>query len=167
MLDIGCGTLRGGRYFIKYLDAGHYTGTELSPRAIVHAKELLEREGLSEKRPSLLVNESGELKFTELAGRQFDFILAQSVFTHLMPEHIEECFAHVRSVMRDDSFFYFTYQERNRYKQTGGEAFKYPYSFFESLAVQHGFELEDVSDEYDHPRGQLMVALRQRASSDT
>lgn len=32
LLDIGCGTLRGGRHFIGYLDAGRYTGTELSAK---------------------------------------------------------------------------------------------------------------------------------------
>jgi SAM-dependent methyltransferase len=49
MLDIGCGTLRGGRHLIRFLDAGHYTGTDLSPRAIAHAEGLVEREGLSRR----------------------------------------------------------------------------------------------------------------------
>jgi SAM-dependent methyltransferase len=166
MLDIGCGTLRGGRHFIRFLDAGHYTGTELSPRAIAHAEELVEREGLSDKRPSLLVIESGELKFSEFPGRQFDVILAQSVFTHLAPEHIEECIAHVGRVMNEGSVFYFTYQPGDRPRRTGPRAFKYPFSFFEALAEQHGFELEDASDDYPHPRGQLMVGLRKRTSQD-
>ena len=166
MLDIGCGTLRGGRHVIRFLDAGHYTGTDLSPRAIAHAEELVEREGLSEKRPSLLVSESGDLKFSEFPGRQFDVILAQSVFTHLAPESIEECFAHVGQVMNDDSVFYFTYARGDRPKRTGPRKFKYPFSFFEALAEQHGFELEDASEAYRHPRGQLMVGLRKRRSPD-
>jgi hypothetical protein len=30
----------------------------------------------------------------------------------------------------------------------------------ESLAKQYGFELQDCSKDYNHPRGQLMVELR-------
>ncbi len=30
LLDIGCGTLRGGRHFIAYLEAEKYTGIDLS-----------------------------------------------------------------------------------------------------------------------------------------
>jgi SAM-dependent methyltransferase len=166
LLDVGCGTLRGGRHFIRYLDAGHYTGTELSARAIAHAKELVERERLSAKRPNLLVSESGDLTFGEFPGRRFDFILAQSVFTHLGPEHIEQCFAHVGRVMHEDSVFYFTYQRGERPKRTGPRKFKYPFAFFEALADRHGFELEDASADYPHPRGQLMVGLRKRPSPD-
>jgi SAM-dependent methyltransferase len=166
LLDIGCGTLRGGRHFIRFLDAGHYTGTELSPRAIAHARELVEREGIAEKRPNLLVSESGALTFREFPDQRFDFMLAQSVFTHLGPEHIEECFAHVGRVMHESSVFYFTYQRGEHPKRTGPRKFKYPFSFFEELAERHGFELEDASADYPHPRGQLMVGLRKRPSPD-
>ena len=162
LLDVGCGTLRGGRHFIRYLDAGNYTGTDLSERAIAHAKQLVESEGLSDKRPTLLVSETGALTFTEFPDQTFDRLLAQSVFTHLGPEHIEECFAHVGQVMGDDAVFYFTYARSEHPKRTGTRKFKYPFSFFEGLAERYGFELEDASADYRHPRGQLMVGLTKR-----
>lgn len=160
MLDLGCGTLRGGRHFIRYLQPGNYYGIDISPKAISYAKQLVQLEGLSDKRPQLLVSDNKDLKFTEFSGQRFDYILAQSVFTHLKSEHIRECFEHISSIMKENSAFYFTYNEGKKYQQTGFKGFRYPFSFFESLAEQHGFKLKDCSKEYNHPRGQLMVELR-------
>jgi len=159
ILDIGCGTLRGGRHFIKYLNIGNYSGIDISPKAIAYAIQLVQQEGLSEKNPHLLVSEKKDLKFREFSGETFDYVLAQSVFTHLKPEHIKECFENIGHIMQENSAFYFTYVKGEEYKQTRLEGFCYPFSFFESLAEQHGFTLQDVSNGYNHPRGQLMVEL--------
>jgi cyclopropane fatty-acyl-phospholipid synthase-like methyltransferase len=132
MLDLGCGTLRGGRHFIKYLQPGNYYGIDISPKTISSAKELVEQEGLSDKRPQLIVSESKNLKFAEFSGQQFDYILAQSVFTHLQPEHIKECFEHIGTIMRSNAAFYFTYNKGKEYEQTGFKDFRYPFSYFES-----------------------------------
>ncbi len=158
MLDIGCGTLRGGRHFIKYLNANNYYGMDISVRAIEYANQLVQQEGLSEKTPHLSVSEKN-LKFYEFPRESFDFILAQSVFTHLKPEHIKECFENIRHIMHKNSVFYFTYFKGEKYMQTGIKDFSYPFSFFEGLAEQHGFKLKDCAEEYNHPRGQLMMAL--------
>lgn len=160
MLDLGCGTLRGGQHFIKYLHPANYYGIDISPKAISSAKQLVQQEGLSNKKPHLLVSEKKNLKFREFSGETFDYILAQSVFTHLKPEHIKECFEHIGSIMHQTSVFYFTYFKGEEYEQTGLKDFCYPFSFFESLAEQYGFKLQDYSKDYNHPRGQLMVELR-------
>ena len=162
MLDIGCGTLRGGRHFIKYLNTGNYYGIDISPKAIAYAKQLVQQEGLSEKNPHLLISEKKDLKFREFSGITFDYILAQSVFTHLKPEHIKECFENIDHIMHENSAFYFTYFKGEEYRQTGLKNFRYPFSFFESLAEQYGFKLQDCSKEYIHPREQLMVELMKR-----
>jgi cyclopropane fatty-acyl-phospholipid synthase-like methyltransferase len=160
MLDIGCGTLRGGRHFIKYLHPGNYYGIDISRKAISSAEQLIQREGLTDRRPQLVVSENGNLTFVEFCGQRFDYILAQSVFTHLKREHIEECFEHIASVMQGGSAFYFTYNRGETYEQTDLKDFRYPFLFFESLEKQHGFKLRHCSDEYNHPRGQLMVEVK-------
>ena len=159
MLDVGCGTLRGGRYFMKYLDTGNYYGIDISPKAIAYAKKLVQQEGLTEKDPHLLVSEQKDLKFRNFSGETFDYLLAQSVFTHLKPEHIEECFENIGRIMHDSSIFYFTYFQAEEYRQTALKGFRYPFNFFESVAQQNGFQLQDFSEEYGHPRAQLMVEL--------
>jgi SAM-dependent methyltransferase len=160
LLDLGCGTLRGGRHFIRYLGPGNYCGIDISREAVSAARQLIEQEGLSDKRPDIRVNEDRNLKFRDLAGGTFDYILAQSVFTHLKPEHIEECFENIGSIMDKNSVFYFTYKKGRGYKQTGLKNFRYPFSFFEALAQQNGFEVRDCSKLYPHPREQRMVELR-------
>lgn len=159
LLDVGCGTLRAGRYFIRYLDAGNYSGIDISPKALEFATGLVDQEGLSEKEPRLTLS-TGSLEFAEFAGEQFDYLLAQSVFTHLPAESIDECLAHVGLVMRDSSRFYFTYNDApERVAKPIGMDFRYPLSFFELLAGTYGFRLEDCSAEYAHPRGQRMLEV--------
>ena len=162
MLDVGCGTLRGGRHAIEYLDSGNYTGMDLSPKAIDYAHQLVQEEGLSEKQPRLLVSANKDLEFREFDGETFDFLLAQSVFTHLMPEHIEECFRHIVRIMDAGSIFSFTYNRASAHGQTGNKSFVYPWSFFTSLAEKVGVTVEDCADKYDHPHGQRMVTLRRK-----
>ena len=162
MLDVGCGTLRGGRHFIDYLDPGRYTGIDISPKAIEFGHTLVAEEGLAEKRPRLLLNEEKRLDFSEFDGEAFDFILAHSVFTHLGPELIEECFGHVGAVMTPESHFCFTFNEDATVRQSNRRGFVYPFSFFEDLAASHDFEMENRSADYDHPRGQRMVVLTKR-----
>ncbi len=156
MLDIGCGTLRGGIHCIEYLESGHYFGMDISRNAISYGKNLVESKGLNEKRPSLSVSAKKDLKFAQYAGQSFDYILAQSVFSHLRPEDISECFEHIGNIMTEKAKFFFTFHPGTSFRQRGEINFEYPHSFFEGLAQKYRFELEDVSDAYKHPRDQRM-----------
>lgn len=157
LLDIGCGTLRGGRHFIAYLDTGNYTGIDISPRAIQYGLQLVHVEHLSEKQPRLLVNNDLELRFSEFENETFDYLLAQSVFTHLRPKDIETCFENIGRIMHDRSIFCFTFREAKKYTQTGFKSFRYPFTFFQKMAERKGFTIQDHSHKYAHPRGQRMV----------
>jgi len=157
LLDIGCGTLRGGRHFIKHLNSGNYSGIDISSKAIEYAMQLVEQEGLSKKQPRLLVGR--DLRFREFDGEVFDYLLAQSVFTHLKHEHIRECFQSISRIMNHDSVFFFTFAEAVEFKQTGLKDFHYPFSFFQSLADEFRFNLKNCSKDYEHPRGQHMAML--------
>lgn len=164
MLDIGCGTLRGGRHFLRYLNSRNYSGMDISPKAIDYGKQLVQQEGLSEKQPRLLVSRNRDLRFEEFSGETFDYLLAQSVFTHLKPEHIEECFRHVGRIMKSDSVFFFTFKEKPEYRQSGLKGFHYPFSYFQTLADQFGFQVKNRSLDYKHPRGQHLAVLSKKAS---
>ena len=115
--------------------------------------------GLSGKRPNLSVNTARNLRFEEYQGAQFDFLLAQSVFSHLKPEHIQECFENIGSIMHTDSRFFFTYHPGESYRARSHTDFEYPMDFFNGLGREFGFRLEDLSDEYQHPRGQRMIRM--------
>lgn len=159
LLDIGCGTLRGGQHFIRYLEPDKYSGFDISVKAIEAASEAVRDLGLSGRRPKLRVNTARNLRFSEYQGNQFDFLLAQSVFSHLKPEHIRECFENIGSIMHDDSHFFFTYHPGDSYRVRSHTDFEYPMEFFGDLGREFGFDLEDLSDEYQHTRGQRMIRM--------
>lgn len=160
LFDIGCGTLRGGRHFIRYLNSHGYTGLDISPAAIESAAALVQREQLTHKLPRLIVSQRQDLTFHEVAGQQFDWLLAQSVFTHLPAHNIEECLANIGRVMHRGSRFFFTYYRSTAHQQVSVKTFSYPVDFFQQLAVRCQLQLTDYSCEYPHPRGQLMMELR-------
>ena len=161
MLDIGCGTLRGGRHFIRYLAPGCYTGLYISAKAIEYGERLVRDEGLAHKRPRLLVSTDHDLEFAQFSGETFDYVLAQSVFTHLSQEHIAQSFERVARIMHPASVFFFTYNQADRIRRKTWKGFLYPFSFFEGLAARHGSRVEAMTD-YRHPRGQRMVRMTQR-----
>jgi SAM-dependent methyltransferase len=80
LLDVGCGSLRGGIHFVRYLDTGHYFGIDISKELLDAGKYELEINRLTSKNPVLC--EMGDFDFPSLA-QTFDYALAQSVFTHL------------------------------------------------------------------------------------
>ena len=160
LLDIGCGTLRGGRHFIRFLDSGNYTGIDISPKCLEAAHKLVRSENLEGKNPSLILNTSKNMKFKELDTKLFDFILAQSVFTHLPAEIIVECIENIGKVMSEDSAFYFTFKESKTARKIGRKGFVYPWEFFENLSRQNGFDIQDLSHKYPHPRGQKMACIK-------
>lgn len=80
VLDFGCGSLRAGRLLIPYLRRGHYHGLEPNAWLIEDAIERqLGRDQIAIKSPHFH-------HFTDFradrCGADFDFILAQSVFSH-------------------------------------------------------------------------------------
>src|SRR5574341_885583 len=106
LLDIGCGCLRGGIHFIRYLHSGHYYGLDINSSLIEAGKVELKSARLLDKNPHLLVNDKCE--FSRF-GANFDFALAASVFTHLFMNHISRCLVEVKKVLKPNGRFYATF----------------------------------------------------------
>lgn len=80
LLDVGCGSLRPGRLFIPYLDKGHYCGIEPNTWLIEEAiNNQLGKDLIELKAPRF--DHNIDFK-TDVFSQQFDFILAQSIFSH-------------------------------------------------------------------------------------
>ncbi len=159
LLDIGCGTLRAGRHFARFLDPGRYTGVDISSGALTYAKRVVESEGLGPRQPRLILNRHKRLTFDFCPDERFDYLMAFSVFTHLDSEHIEEGFAHLGKVMHRRSVFYFSYNDAPEPQRLTLKDFRYPFAFFEALAARHGFAVQDVTKRFDDPSGQRLVRL--------
>lgn len=159
LLDIGCGSLRGGRLFIPYLLPGHYYGLE--PEAWL-IEEGIRRE-LGEdlvrlKRPTF----SHDSDFTlSLFEQQFDFLLAQSIFSHATPQQVERCLMEAKTVMRTAAVFVATFFEGPD-NYTGAEwvypgRVTYRLDFLQQLAETTELRLEPIV--WPHPSGQTWVLL--------
>lgn len=162
MLDIGCGDLRGGRHFIEYLDSGNYHGMDISGEAIDAAKENLREWGLADKNPILRRND--DLQFTEWINSEFDFVFANSVFTHLPTEDIEQCFANLDDVLSDGGRFCPSFNESNNreIRRTRSvkrsNIYRYRFEELQSIAEQHGFTAS--RDEYEeHPNDDMKMLV--------
>ena len=79
VLDIGCGALRAGIPLTNYLNATCYYGTDVNESLIEAAHIELVTSDLASKNPVLRVDKNFELV---RLNAEFDFVLAQSLFTH-------------------------------------------------------------------------------------
>src|SRR5258706_2852872 len=107
LLDIGCGSLRGGRFAITYLAPGHYFGIEPHKDQLEAAKrEELGLDFIAKKKPVF----SNDDNFTLSAfGRKFDYLMAQSIFSHTSPAQTQRCLQEAAKVMHRGSLFAATY----------------------------------------------------------
>ncbi len=103
LLDIGCGSLRGGRLFIAYLLPDHYFGIEPNQWLLEDGIEKeLGKQFIDLKQPHF----SHDANFTcSVFRQQFDFILAQAIFVHAAPGQIRHCMQEVRQCMKPTSLF--------------------------------------------------------------
>jgi SAM-dependent methyltransferase len=161
LLDIGCGSLRAGRLFIPYLRPGHYFGIEPEGWLI---EEGISRE-LGEdirrvKRPVF----SHDPDFPLSAfNRTFDFLVAQSIFSHASQRQIARCLGEARNVMTPESTFAATFVLGN-VDYAGDEwtwCATYTLDRMTSLAEAAGLACELI--DWPHPLSQRWVVLRTAA----
>jgi cyclopropane fatty-acyl-phospholipid synthase-like methyltransferase len=105
LLDIGCGCLRGGVHFIRYLAPANYFGIDVNQSLLDAGYNVeLAQAGLQDRLPRENLICSGEFEF-EKFGTKFHFAIAQSLFTHLPLNHIRHCLINLASVMEVGGVF--------------------------------------------------------------
>jgi hypothetical protein len=160
LLDVACGSLRGGRHLIPYLDSGHYLGLEMEA-ALVQAglEEELPRSVVDNKRPEFVISSSFEF---DRFSRQPDYAIAQSLLTHLVPDEARLCLTRLRPIVPDDCQFFVTFLEgdsgRNPATSHTHLAFYYSQAEMAGFAADSGWDFEYLG-EWGHPRGQMMSRL--------
>ena len=174
LLDIGCGSLRGGIHAINYLKTGNYYGLDINLSLIEAGRHELRLAGLTHKNPHLAVNDRFELG---LFRQKFDYLLAHSVFTHVFANHIIRCLAEVREVLASKGLFFATFFLAPHsahlapiVHQPGGVQTQYDrnpfhYSRDEIRAMAELANLSaEIIGEWNHPRGQQMVMFLPRTT---
>jgi SAM-dependent methyltransferase len=124
LLDVGCGALRGGIHFVRYLHPGHYCGLDADPDILAAGRQELRLAGLADREVTLWADRTFDLG---IFARQFDFVIAQSLFTHLPLDAISRCLEAVARVLAPGGRFYATFFE-NLHGDAGWGALEQPRS---------------------------------------
>ena len=159
LLDIGCGSLRAGRLFIPFLLPGHYFGLEPNEWLLEQGvKREIGRDLVRIKRP--VFNHNREFQLT-VFDRLFDYLLAQSIFSHAPPPQIEKCLAEARKVMHPNSVFFATYVAGE--KDHEGSEWVYPecVNYTEERMLQFANEagLRAAPHAWKHPNDQSWLLI--------
>ncbi len=155
VLDIGCGCFRLGVKLIPYLNAGNYYGIDIVGSLIEDGKKKeLGQELIDLKSPNFLVD--GDFNFHKF-NTSFDYVIAQSVFTHLPLDRVSDCLKEVRRCLSPKGLFFATiFEAQSRDTTTHCEPYYVHPSFYEELAVKNDLNFKYIGD-WSHPRGQRLL----------
>ena len=103
LLDLGCGTLRGGIPLIDYLQSGHYVGIESRQNVLDEGRKELAEAGLEHKQPLLIASPDASTLDLE---QRFDFIWAFSVLIHMSNDVLARSLGFVARHLARDGVFY-------------------------------------------------------------
>lgn len=184
LLDIGCGALRGGVHFVRYLAPGNYYGLDLNGSLLDAGYEQeLGPLGLKERLPRENLLADGDFKFGRF-GTNFDHAIALSLFTHLPLDLIRVCLERLAPCMKVGGVFYASFFNADEREPTyidivqepagvithgGTDPFHHRISDFVHLCAGLPWDVQPIGD-FGHPRGQKLIAFVRRettASVDT
>lgn len=110
LLDFGCGSLRAGRFFISYLDPNRYHGIE--------PNRWLVEEGISNQIGADLVrlknprfDHNCEFATNVFGGANFDFIIANSIFSHAAEDLVVKAMGNFAATLKPDGLIAATFVE--------------------------------------------------------
>lgn len=110
LLDIGCGTLRGGIPLIEYLNEERYFGIERRKEVLDEGRKELAERGLTNKKPQLIVADISNVSLAQ----EFDFIWAFSVLIHMHNHILYDALNFISKHLSDTGFFYANVQIGNK-----------------------------------------------------
>lgn len=153
LLDVGCGSLRVGRLLIPYLNRGRYTGLEPNGWLIQEgiAREVGEDQ-IRIKRPAFVQSDTGATLRDE--GAQFDYILAQSIFSHCGRDLLEAWLADAAALLAPDGALVATFVESALDTRQSGWIYPECVGFTESTVGKcaNGAGLRFTPLDWHHPR---------------
>lgn len=157
LLDLGCGSLRVGRLLIPYLRRYGYCGVEPNKWLVQEAiKHELGRDLIRLKQPQFSSSSSFEV---DSFHQEFDWVLAQSIFSHTYADMASQAFERLARVLPERGVLLGTFQEG---APTIGSGWLYPacvpYSPAEFYQLLDTAGLASAALEWPHPRQRWFVA---------
>ncbi|HBL31051.1 MAG TPA: hypothetical protein DD490_29840 [Acidobacteria bacterium] len=111
LLDMGCGSLRGGVRFVAFLDPDHYFGIDSNPALLDAGYDVeIAARGLQPRLPRANLLQDDTFAARRF-GVTFDMAVAVSLFSHLPWNSIRRCLAEVALVLPPGASFFASYFE--------------------------------------------------------
>ena len=153
LLDIGCGSLRIGRLLIPYLNRGKYFGVEPNEWLVDEGiKRELGETLVQIKRPTFFFSDSPDT-ITQ-AKVSFDFVRAQSIFSHSGLDLIRNWLSAISSSLAEDGALVATFLPGEEDAPTRGwvypECVHYRPATMRDAAAEAGLRFELL--DWKHPR---------------
>jgi len=167
LLDVGCGALRAGIHFVEYLQPHRYYGIDINQTLLDVGYEQELPAQLRERLPRDHLRASD--RFDCDFGVSFDYVIAQSLFTHVSLNHIRLCLYRVAQQMAPGGRFFATFFEApsgHPLDAPGGKGTwteQNPFFYYRRdlrwAARWTDLELHYIG-KWGHPAGQRMVEFR-------
>ena len=143
LLDLGCGTLRGGAPMISYLQVGHYFGVDVRAEVLSEADKELREEGLQDKEPILI--HASDLSTLSIE-QKFDFIWAFSVLIHLTDSILSDALSFIRNQLQPSGVFYANVSIGETSDATWREfsLVSRTMEFYKDIAHKNGLKVQDM-----------------------
>jgi SAM-dependent methyltransferase len=163
VLDVGCGSLRAGRLLIVYLDVGRYFGIEPNEWLIRDAIEnQLGKDLIYIKKPQFDYNSDFA---ADVFSQQFDFIVAQSVFSHTGSDLVNRALGNFGESLKANGLIVATFIEGARDFDGSGWVYpgcvSYRRSTIRRFAEEAGLFLARIP--WYHPRQTWYLLSRNRS----
>jgi cyclopropane fatty-acyl-phospholipid synthase-like methyltransferase len=165
VLDIGCGSLRLGKYLISFLNKGNYFGIEPNDWLVKAALKFEISKTIKDKKAATFSNtDDFNLKIFD---QKFDHLIANSIFIHACMDQIKECFKNAHEVMEDKGTFFFNFIEGEDNEKdfwSYPSAVTYKKETLKKLANKAGFIWKDIV--WYYPGRQIWVKLTKKRKLD-
>jgi SAM-dependent methyltransferase len=158
VLDIGCGSLRGGYWLIHFLDQGCYFGIEPNTQMLDAGVGILLEPGLVElKQPRFDHNSDFDFK---VFNQHFDFIVALSIWTHATKPQIQAMLDGFVNTSSANGVFIATYYPASLFKpdykgiksigtsfQSNTHGFvRHSFKWIQSECARRGLEAKEIKE---------------------
>lgn len=165
VLDIGCGSLRAGRLLIPYLQRGHYHGLDPDRSLVLQGVKNEVGDDLLKLRGPVFVH-NADFKLDQIQ-QPFDFILANSIFSHASREQILLCLRLVAETLDGNGVFLASYYPGK--ESYAGKAWVYPENVcyrstdLVEMAALNGLHLVEIAWPHVNDQRWVMIARHEES----
>jgi hypothetical protein len=148
VIEYGCGSLRIGGYFIRFLEPGGYYGLDVISGFYEIGTQVLGERLLREKQPQLAVINDDSIADAERF--EADHVFSTAVCIHVHPDETRAYFGNLeRLVAKPGARLFFNAAVADEPVRFRYDSWAWPLSFYKGALAQLNFVGASVSDEHE------------------